>query len=86
MRIFKLKYESKEQAAIDLLEKGITYNIEMDFGQPTQALVDLEDGRYDLMIDDTMLEVDFGVYEVFPANPIHTFEGWGETQEEIPTE
>ena len=84
-RIYKLKYESKEVGITDLIEKGILTN-DSCFSLPVHAVVDLTDGKFDLMIEDIVLEDeslkkwDFGTNLIEPQTPDHTFAGY-----DIPT-
>ena len=73
MNIYKLKFESQELAVSDLIEKGILTK-DLNFSLPVHAVVDLTDGKFDLMIED--VEYDFSTNLIEPQTPDHTFAGY----------
>ena len=81
MRIYKLEYKDKETAVKDLISKKVIEIIddEIVYINGTQALVDVS-SFYDspLYACDIMssADIDFGIAEVFPENPVHMFAGY----------
>jgi len=76
MRIYKLKYNTTEEGIADLLDKGV---VGVSWTPPTNAVVDLGDGCFDIMseIEDLVFES-----EIFPETPNHEFSGHQETDPE----
>jgi len=56
MNVIKLKYESREIGIADLLEKGIIIDEETWETPPIHSIVDLGNCKFDLMIQDIVLE------------------------------
>ena len=96
MRIYKLKFNDKDQALSVLQEKGVLVAYEEGFiyGNGIQAVVEigvLYDEQdppmpipgycYDIMC---IQDIDFGSFIVVPLNPKHAFAGYPINDELIP--
>lgn len=75
--VYKLNYTDKETAIADLIAKEVI-DAEMNYLKGTHALVEIGfienkiGYSYDVMSDNN---INFGLAEIFPLNPMHGFLG-----------
>ncbi len=72
LRVYKLKYSTREEGIRDLFSKGVMID-EETYSSTTQAVVDLGNGLFDIMVD---CEYNFGINQIEPTTPDHIFAGF----------
>jgi hypothetical protein len=78
MNIYKLKYNDKETALADFIDKDLI-DAENNYKDGIQAIVDIglieevEGYHYDIM---SIQDIDFGSNEIVVNNPKHNFAGY----------
>ena len=78
MNIYKLKYNDKESAIADFIDKDLI-DSENNYKEGIQAIVEIgliegADGyHYDIM---SIQDIDFGSNEIIVNNPKHNFAGY----------
>ena len=76
-RIYKLKFNTREEAINELINKGIIIEDLDKFGLPIHSIIIVKEDEKFFCIDImSEKEYDFSNNEVFPNEILHSFSGW----------